>query len=132
MSRHSAAAVSLIQLFTALSLSTLVNLCADINRALRVVPVCNHRTALTKLGLEPEGISSSSHFVFDAQGQISGFFGRALQPQPTTASCVSNARIENACKYQSCMVFMLLWVPAAGTGPHGHHYSEAWRWSGEE
>jgi hypothetical protein len=35
-------------------------------------------TALTKLGLQPEGISSSSHFVFNTAGEILGFFGRAL------------------------------------------------------
>jgi salicylate hydroxylase len=35
-------------------------------------------TALEKLGLEPEGVSSSSHFVFDTTGGILGFYGRAL------------------------------------------------------
>lgn len=42
-------------------------------------------TALTRLGLQPEGISSSSHFVFNPAGQVLGFFGRALQ-SPTACS----------------------------------------------
>jgi hypothetical protein len=35
-------------------------------------------TALAKLGLQPEGVSSSSHFVFSPRGEVLGFFGRAL------------------------------------------------------
>ena len=35
-------------------------------------------TALSMLGLRPEGVSSSSHFVFNTSGEILGFFGRAL------------------------------------------------------
>lgn len=48
-------------------------------------------TALSMLGLRPEGVSSSSHFVFNTSGEILGFFGRALT-LGSTAPAVSKPR----------------------------------------
>ena len=49
-------------------------------------------TALSELGLTPEGVSSSSHFVFDTHGGILGFFGRALHRDFVGASKCSEGR----------------------------------------
>eukprot|EP01043_Picozoa_sp_COSAG02_P021217 COSAG02_NODE_1073_length_14776_cov_6.711930_10_plen_353_part_00 len=46
-------------------------------------------TALCKLGLQPEGVSSSSHFVFNTSGEVLGFFGRALSFNESTGPDVT-------------------------------------------